>query len=168
MADTTLDTLQQSDDEQFVAELGGIYEHSPWVAERVCSDRPFDSVEALRTAMQAAVDSASREQQLELLRAHPDLGDQTGITDASEEEQAAAGLDQLSPEMYEAFQQLNDRYREKFGFPFIMAVKNESPDAIKEAMEQRVDHSESEEFQTALEEVHTIARFRLEDRFDSS
>jgi 2-oxo-4-hydroxy-4-carboxy-5-ureidoimidazoline decarboxylase len=165
MAELTLDTLNQADDERFVAELGGIYEHSPWVAERVTSERPFDSVEALQTAMQTAVDDASREQKLELLRAHPDLGDQTGITDASQEEQASAGLDDLSPEMYEAFQRLNDRYREQFGFPFIMAVKDESPAAIKQAMERRVDHSETEEFQTALEQVHRIAQFRLDDLF---
>ncbi|WP_436901870.1 2-oxo-4-hydroxy-4-carboxy-5-ureidoimidazoline decarboxylase [Halovenus halobia] len=163
----TLAELNSVDEQTFVDELGGIYEHSPWVAEQVVSERPFDSIEALRDAMRAAVDTASEERKLELLRAHPDLGDQTGVTDASKSEQASAGLDSLSPELYEAFERLNDRYREQFGFPFIMAVKDESPDAIKDAMERRVEHAESEEFQIALSEVHTIARFRLEDRFDS-
>jgi 2-oxo-4-hydroxy-4-carboxy-5-ureidoimidazoline decarboxylase len=167
MAELTLDTLNQADDERFVAELGGIYEHSPWVAQRVTAERPFDSAEDVQAAMQTAVDEASRERKLELLRAHPDLGDQTGITDASKEEQASAGLDDLSEELYESFQQLNDRYREKFGFPFIMAVKDESPTAIKQAMERRVDHTEAEEFQTALEQVHQIAQFRLDDLFGS-
>jgi len=162
----TLAELKSVDKQTFVDELGEIYERSPWVAEEAASDRPFDSVEALRAAMRAAVEEAPEEQKLELLCAHPDLGDQTGITDASQSEQASAGLDQLSPEMYEAFQRLNDRYREQFGFPFIMAVKDESPGAIKEAMEQRIEHPESEEFQTALSEVHTIARFRLEERFE--
>ncbi len=163
----TLAELNRVDEQTFVDELGGIYEHSPWVAEQVASERPFDSVEGLRDAMRAAVDSASAERKLELLRAHPDLGDQTGVTDASKSEQASAGLDTLSPALYETFERLNDRYREQFGFPFIMAVKDESPEAIKDAMERRVEHSESEEFQTALSEVHTIARFRLEDRFES-
>lgn len=165
MADLTIDEINQFDDAAFVDELDDIYEHSPWVAERALSDRPFASLAELRDAMKRVVDDASREKKLELLRAHPDLGDQTGITESSKEEQASAGLDELSPEMYEAFQQLNERYREKFGFPFIMAVKEESPGAIREAMEQRVEHSEAEEFQTALAEVHTIARFRLEERF---
>lgn len=167
MSQDTLADLNRADEQTFVEELGGIYEHSPWVAERVVSERPFESVDALRAAMRAAVDDASEERQLALLRAHPDLGDQTGITDASESEQASAGLDQLSPELYETFQRLNDRYRERFGFPFIMAVKDESPEAIKEAMEQRIDNGDAVEFETALSEVHTIARFRLEERFQS-
>jgi len=167
MSEHTLAELNRTDEQRFVDELGGIYEHSPWVAEQAASERPFDSVEALRDAMRAAVEEASEEQKLELLCAHPDLGDQTDITDASRSEQASAGLDSLSPELYERFQRLNERYREQFGFPFIMAVKDESPEAIKEAMERRVEHSEAEEFQTALSEVHTIARFRLEERFES-
>ncbi len=165
MPDETLKEINQCDGERFVDQLGSIYEHSPWVAKRTLADRPFDSVEELHNAMKTVVRNASREQKLELLRAHPDLGDQTGITDASKAEQSSAGLDQLRPEMYETFQQLNDCYREKFGFPFIMAVKNESPKAIQEAMKQRVEHSKSKEFETALAEVHKIARLRLADRF---
>ncbi|QCS45090.1 2-oxo-4-hydroxy-4-carboxy-5-ureidoimidazoline decarboxylase [Natrinema versiforme] len=165
MADLTIDEINHLDEAAFVDELDDIYEHSPWVAERVRSERPFASLAELRDAMKHAVDDASREKKLELLRAHPDLGDQTRITESSAEEQAAAGLDQLSPEMYEAFQRLNERYLETFGFPFIMAVRDESPETIREAMERRVEHSEADEFRTALAEVHTIARFRLEDRF---
>ncbi|MFQ3284013.1 MAG: 2-oxo-4-hydroxy-4-carboxy-5-ureidoimidazoline decarboxylase [Natronomonas sp.] len=167
MADLTIDDLNRLDEEVFVDELDDVYEHSPWVPERVLPERPFDSLAELREAMRRVVDEASRETKLELLRSHPDLGDQTGITESSEKEQASAGLDQLSPEMYEAFQRLNDRYRGAFGFPFIMAVKNESPKAIKEAMETRVEQTESEEFRTAIAEVHTIARFRLEERFST-
>lgn len=167
MVKRTFDEINQIDESQFVDELGNIYEESPWVAERVASDRPFKTVESLQTAMQDAVDSASRDQKLTLLRAHPDLGDQTGITDASAQEQASAGLDQLTPEQYEAFERLNDRYREKFGFPFIMAVKGASPSEIRDAMESRVEQSEPVEFQTALDEVHTIASLRLDERFTS-
>ena len=167
MADLTIDDLNRLDEAAFVDELDDVYEHSPWVPERVLPERPFDSLPELREAMRSAVDDASRETRLELLRAHPDLGDQTGITESSEREQASAGLDQLSPEMYEAFQRLNDRYREAFGFPFIMAVKDESPEAIKNAMETRIEQTEPEEFRTAIEEVHTIARFRLDERFSA-
>lgn len=165
MADLTVEALNRLDGDAFVDALADIYEESPWVAERVRDERPFESVADLRAAMKHTVEGASREERLALLRAHPDLGERTEMTDASREEQASAGLDALSPEQYEAFQRLNETYRERFGFPFIMAVKDESPDAIRAAMEERVEHSRSAEFGTALDEVHEIARLRLDELF---
>ncbi|MBP2252465.1 2-oxo-4-hydroxy-4-carboxy-5-ureidoimidazoline decarboxylase [Halarchaeum solikamskense] len=161
---TTLAAVNDADEERFVDLLGGVYEESPWVAARTHAKRPFGSVEELAAAMAETVADASRERKLELLRAHPDLGEQTEMTDASEREQASAGLDELSREQYEAFEELNARYREKFGFPFVMAVTGASPEEIRAAMEERVEHAEAEEFRTALEEVHEIARLRLEER----
>jgi 2-oxo-4-hydroxy-4-carboxy-5-ureidoimidazoline decarboxylase len=161
MSQVELTDINQAGRSAFVEMLGDVYEESPWVAERTAPERPFDSVEALREAMRTTVAEATDEEQLALLRAHPDLGEQTEMTDASESEQSAAGLDELGPDQYETFQRLNDRYRETFGFPFIMAVKNETPDTIQAAMEERVEHSESTEFRTALDEVHEIARLRL-------
>ena len=163
MAELILEELNEMDRTSFVDTLGSVYETSPWVAEQAWSDRPFDSIDAVHESMKRIVENASREQKLELLRAHPDLGEQTELTDASREEQASAGLDQLSRNQYEAFQQLNETYREKFEFPFIMAVKGASPDIIQETMESRVDNSVTEEFQTALDEVHEIARLRLDE-----
>ena len=163
MAELILEELNEMDQASFVDTLGSVYETSPWVAEQAWSDHPFDSVDAVHESMKRIVENASREQKLELLREHPDLGEQTEMTDASREEQASAGLDQLSRNQYEAFQQLNETYREKFEFPFIMAVKGASPDAIQERMESRVDNSVAEEFQTALDEVHEIARLRLNE-----
>lgn len=160
---TTLAALNDADEETFVELLGDVYEESPWVAARTHAKRPFDSVDELAAAMAETVADASRERKLELLRAHPDLGEQTEMTDASEREQASAGLDELSREQYEAFEELNERYRDAFGFPFIMAVKGASPDEIQAVMEERVEHDESEEFRTALDEVHEIARLRLEE-----
>jgi len=168
MSDPTIESLNQADKDRFVEVLGGVYESSPWVAERTWSERPFESVDDLQQSMEQTVSEASRDEQLALLRAHPDLGEQTEMTDESEAEQASAGLDQLTPEQYQAFQRLNETYREQFGFPFIMAVKNESPAAIREAMEERIDHSKSEEFRTALSEVHTIARLRIEELLTTS
>jgi 2-oxo-4-hydroxy-4-carboxy-5-ureidoimidazoline decarboxylase len=167
MTDLTIEDVNRADRETFVELLGSVYEHSPWVAERAWPDRPFESVDDLHGTMKHVVEDATRERRLELLRAHPDLGERTEMTDASVEEQASAGLDQLTPEQYEAFQRLNERYRDDFGFPFIMAVRDESPDAIRAAMEERVEHSRPEEFRTALDEVHTIARLRLDERLDS-
>jgi 2-oxo-4-hydroxy-4-carboxy-5-ureidoimidazoline decarboxylase len=161
MSEQTLERVNRAGKAEFVELLGGVYEESPWVAERTWDDRPFDSVGTLHGAMERTVERSSREAKLELLRAHPDLGERTEMTDSSEQEQAAAGLDELSPEQYEAFRRLNERYRGKFGFPFIMAVRNETPEAIRAAMEDRIEHSRDEEFETALSEVHEIARFRL-------
>jgi 2-oxo-4-hydroxy-4-carboxy-5-ureidoimidazoline decarboxylase len=163
MSEYTIETLNGADEAAFVEALGGVYERSPWVPARAWSERPFDDVADLHACLKRVVRNASQERKLELLRAHPDLGDQTDITDVSEAEQAAAGLDQLTPEQYETFQRLNERYRDAFRFPFIMAVRDESPEAIMAAMERRLDNTEDEEFQTALDEVHRIARFRLED-----
>ena len=163
MSGIQLAELNAAEKSRFVDALGSVYEESPWVARRSWSERPFRSVDELRAAMRETVASASEKKQLALLRAHPDLGEQTEMTDASKAEQSSAGLDELSPAQYETFQRLNDRYREKFGFPFIMAVNNATPDGIQAAMERRVENSESEEFQTALGEVHEIARLRLDD-----
>ncbi|ATW89341.1 2-oxo-4-hydroxy-4-carboxy-5-ureidoimidazoline decarboxylase [Halohasta litchfieldiae] len=167
MAELTVQALNGMDKTSFVDTLESVYETSPWVAERAASDRPFDSIEAVHESMRQAVQNASHDNQLELLQAHPDLGEQTEMTDASREEQASAGLDQLSREQYEAFQRLNETYRDTFGFPFIMAVKGASPDVIQATMEDRVDNSESKEFQTALDEVHEIARLRLDELLTS-
>jgi 2-oxo-4-hydroxy-4-carboxy-5-ureidoimidazoline decarboxylase len=164
MDELTIAELAGLSDAEFVDTLGSVYETSPWVAERVLEDRPFASPEELHNAMAQAVENATEEKQLALLRAHPALGEQTGMTEASEQEQASAGLDQLTPDQYERFQELNETYEERFGFPFIMAVKNASPDAIQQRMEDRLDQSQSAEFETALNEVHEIARLRIDDR----
>jgi 2-oxo-4-hydroxy-4-carboxy-5-ureidoimidazoline decarboxylase len=166
MAELTLEEANQLDEDAFVDRFGSVYETSPWVAERSWSAQPFSSVGDLQETFESTVEEASEERTRELLKAHPDLGEQTEMTDASEQEQASAGLDQLTPEQYEAFQRLNDRYQEKFGFPFIMSVSDESPETIRSAMEERVEHTTDEEFRTALDEVHEIARLRLDDMVD--
>lgn len=168
MTEHTLDAVNEADDEAIVELLGDVYEESPWVAERTVDGRPFDSVDDLHEAMRTVVEDASQGKQLALLRAHPDLGERTDLTDASEREQASAGLDDLGREQYEAFQRLNERYRGSFGFPFIMAVKGASVEEIRAAMEERVEHDRETEFRTALAEVHEIARLRLEERFETA
>lgn len=163
MDELTIDELNEVGNDDFVDILGSIYETSPWVAERAFPEQPFASADELQQTMERVVREATNEEKLALLRAHPNLGEQTEMTDASKSEQAAAGLDQLTPEQYEAFERLNETYEEKFEFPFIMAVKNQTPTAIREAMERRIEHSNSEEFATALEEVHKIAELRIEE-----
>jgi OHCU decarboxylase len=151
----------------FVKRYGAIYEHSPWVAEQalaVLGD--IDDLELIAIVMADCVDNASEEQQLQLIRAHPDLAGKAQIagelTDDSTTEQSRAGLDQCTPEEYEQFQNLNRAYHERFGFPFVMAVRNSGRQAILEAFERRLGNDADVEFETALAEIHKIARLRLE------
>ena len=152
---------------QFVDRFGGIYEHSPWVAERAA--RVLDdtaTIEQIASIMADCVDNADVEQQLALIRAHPDLAGRAQIagelTAESSEEQTSAGLDRCTPGEYERFQALNARYKDKFGFPFVMAVRGSDRGQILAAFEQRLQHDYATEFETALSEIHKIARLRLE------
>ena len=153
--------------DEFVDRYGGIYEHSPWVAERVkllLEDSVAD-IELLANLMADCVDNASVEIQLELIRAHPDLAAKAQVggelTADSTEEQSKAGLDQCTAGEFEKFQSLNASYKEKFGFPFIMAVRESHRSQILDAFASRLDNDYSEEFETALQEIHKIARLRL-------
>ncbi len=162
---TTLADLNTAPAESFIETLGGIFEHSPWVAEAVAPARPFASLEALHTAMVAAVDAAEEAQKLALLRAHPDLAGKLAragaLTDASTAEQASAGLDRLSEEEFQRFTAFNIAYTEKFGFPFIIAVRENTKASILAAFGRRITNSREAEFTTALAEVAKIARLRL-------
>lgn len=154
-------------DSDFVARYGGIYEHSPWVAEQVQEllDGSVDT-EILERLMADCVDNASREQRLELICAHPDLAGKAHIsgdlTANSSAEQASAGIDQCTPDEYARFQTLNSSYKTKFGFPFVMAVRDSSRTQILAAFEARLGNDADVEFETALEEIHAIARLRLQ------
>lgn len=150
-----------------MALLGGVYEHSPWMAERCFAKRPFADVDALLQAMRATLSVASHEEQLALLRAHPDLAGKAAmrgeLTAESTQEQAGAGLGTLTPEEFERFTELNEGYQASFGFPFIMAVKNATKHQILSGFEQRIDNTPEAEFAMALEQVNRIAAFRIAD-----
>jgi 2-oxo-4-hydroxy-4-carboxy-5-ureidoimidazoline decarboxylase len=148
--------------ERFVEQLGGIFEHSPWVAERAWPARPFAGIDALYTAMVAQVETASRDEQLALLRAHPELGTRAPMSAASMKEQEQALLRSGSG-LDSRLVALNALYRERFEFPFIYAVKGSTKQDILRALEDRLRSSQKEEFQEALKQVYRIARFRLED-----
>jgi 2-oxo-4-hydroxy-4-carboxy-5-ureidoimidazoline decarboxylase len=159
----TLSTLNALDEPRFVDAVGWIFEHSPWVAKRTWKYRPFASREALHRIMVKQVEEASPEEQITLLRAHPDLGTRARLSAASSVEQARAGLDQLTPEEVDKLQTLNDRYRDKFGWPFLFAVKGSAKQDILRALEQRLPASLECEYQISLEQVFRIAAFRLQD-----
>jgi 2-oxo-4-hydroxy-4-carboxy-5-ureidoimidazoline decarboxylase len=151
---------------EFVRRYGGIYEHSPWVAEMAATlvDDSAD-VDVIARVMADCVDNASRDRQLALIRAHPDLAGKAAVAgelgEDSGSEQTSAGLDRCSPQEYARFQALNAAYRRKFGFPFVMAVRNSTREQILAAFESRLENDYDEEFETALVEIHNIARMRL-------
>ena len=152
----------------FLAAHGAVYEHSPWIAEAAFGaglTEVHDTAEGLQAAMAEAVETAPRDRQLALLRAHPDLAGRLAIrgelTPQSASEQAGAGLDDCSPAEFQRFTALNEVYKARFGFPFIMAVKGRSRAEILAAFERRIGNTPEAEFRTALDEVHKIALLRL-------
>jgi len=157
--------LSRSD---FVTRYGGVYEHSPWVAEALCAQgigAADDQPDALAARMAAIVEAAGRERQSALLSAHPELAGKLAIagslTPESRIEQASARLDQCSPLEFARFQELNAAYSARFGFPFIIAVRGLQRAEILAAFERRVDNNKADEFREALDQVHKIARLRL-------
>ncbi len=155
-------TLNECDRSEFVRVLGEIFEHSPWVAEGVVDDRPFAARADLHGAMVAVVRRADPEAHLTLIRAHPDLGARVRLSTSSTAEQASAGLDQMPETEFRRFHDLNSRYRERFGFPFIIAVRDTTRAGILEAFERRLGNNRDEEIRTALEQIERIAEIRLE------
>jgi len=165
----TLATLSALSKDAFVARLGDIFEHSPWVAERAWEKRPFTTIDALHAAMVAAVDAASEAEQLALICAHPELAGKEAaagtLTRASTGEQKGAGLDQCSAEELARLRQLNIDYRQRFGFPFVIAVKGLSRYQIMDTVAERLKNDRQTEFRACLDQIARIGRFRLESLF---
>ena len=167
---TAIDRLNNMDKAGFVELLGGIFEHSPWVAEQVYHARPFASRADLHRKMVTEVRNASMEQRGALLCQHPELAgkeaDAGSLTDASRREQAGAGLNQCSADELTRIKHFNQAYMAKFGFPFIIAVSGLDKQQILAAMQQRLEHTAATEFATALAEVEKIALIRLDALID--
>ncbi|MDP6121429.1 MAG: 2-oxo-4-hydroxy-4-carboxy-5-ureidoimidazoline decarboxylase [Rhodospirillales bacterium] len=167
MTDGRLDVAQINGMSQaeFVEALGGVFEHSPWVAAEVWAARPLASADGLHKAMMETVRGAPDEEKLRLLRAHPDLAGKAArigtMTADSRSEQSRAGLDHLSDAEYERFNRLNSAYREKFDFPFIIAVRNLTLESILAAFEERLGQTIEHEIEAALGEIGVITRLRL-------
>ena len=151
------------DRDSFIARYGALFEHSPWVVQRAATMLPFSSLHA---GLMKIVHDATPEEQLSLIRAHPELAGKAAVdgslTDASAAEQASAGLDQLTREEFDRFHALNSAYGEKFGFPFIICVRLTNKAGILAAMETRLAHDRDTEIATAIEQIGEIVRLRLE------
>jgi len=163
----TLDEVNGWNQAAFARILGPVFEHSPWVAERTWSKRPFDSLDALHQALCQTVRATAEEEKLALIQAHPDLVGRAalagGLTASSAHEQASAGLDKLSPEEIKLFAAFNNVYQDRFGFPFVVCARLNKKAAILEGFRTRLQHSRTEEIQRALDEIGRIAYLRLLD-----
>jgi 2-oxo-4-hydroxy-4-carboxy-5-ureidoimidazoline decarboxylase len=164
-----LAALSGASKDDFVATLGGIFEHSPWIAEHAYAARPFTSIDALHAAMLRVLDAAPADPKLALIRAHPELAgkeaQQGTMTAESVGEQASAGLDRCTPSELARLRDGNRAYRDKFGFPFVMAVKGKSRGEILAALEARLRNARDDEFARCITEIGKIARFRLDALF---
>lgn len=163
----TLSRLNSMNQTGFTTALGFAFELSPWVVERAWDERPFDSLEAMHQAMMSVLDAAPLADKLALIRAHPELAGKAAIarqlTAESNAEQASAGLDRLTPEEYARFHELNAAYGERFGFPFIIAVRLNDKTSILAAMQARLAHDEPAEIAEAIQQIGLISKLRLRD-----
>ena len=148
----------------FLKAFGDVAEHSSWMAREAAGFRPFTDRDDMIRHFEGALKSANRDAQLALIRAHPDLAGRAKLTDDSTREQAGAGLNNLTTEEFARFTVLNDAYKQRFGFPFIFAVKGATKQMILESFEARVENAADAEFAMALSQVCRIFRFRIEDR----
>ena len=162
---TPLKRLNEMDAEAFIAAVGHVFEHSPWIAQRAAERRPFAGVAQLHEQMCDIVRRAPADDQLALIRAHPDLVGRMAqpLTRESHSEQAAAGLTQLSPEERDTFNRFNAAYSERFGFPFVICARENRKDAILAAFPRRLENTREAEIATAIDEICKIARLRLLD-----
>jgi 2-oxo-4-hydroxy-4-carboxy-5-ureidoimidazoline decarboxylase len=165
----SLDQLNASGRAAFVAAVGDVFEHAPWVAERAHAARPFATIAALHEAMMQAVRTAPRAEQLAFLRGHPELAGKVAragaMTEESKAEQGGLGLDRLSDADFARFERANAAYAQKFGFPFIVCVRlHKSAESILATFEQRVTNDPEEEFAVALTQIGHITRLRLDQR----
>ena len=161
----SLAELNKGEEADFIAALGDVFEHSPWLVARTASARPFASRDALIESLMRAMGEAEEDEKLALIRAHPDLAGKAAragdLTDHSRHEQSSAGLDRLSDEEYDRFTRLNNAYKDKFGFPFIIAVLDHTKASILEAFEERLEGDHEGQIDDAIRNIGRIVSLRV-------
>lgn len=164
----SIDLINSLHEEDFVREIGPVFEGPPWIARAAWNRRPFVGIGELHAALCDVMYGASPQEKEALIRAHPDLVGQAALAGTlsrdSTREQASAGLDDLSAEEIARFQELNSKYRHKFGFPFVICARENKKESILAGFQERMDHSREEEIDAALREVCKIAWLRLLDK----
>ena len=171
MSQKSLSDLNACGKDEFVGALANIFEYSPWIAEAAAAARPFVGVTELFAAMRKVVETAAPGQRLALIRVHPDLADKTKqadeLTAESNAEQSSLGLDRLSAAEYAAFDRVNNAYREKFGFPYIVCARRQTKDSVLRDFERRLPNDVVTETQTSIDEISRIAALRLDQLVSS-
>jgi 2-oxo-4-hydroxy-4-carboxy-5-ureidoimidazoline decarboxylase len=166
MADNVrLEDLNSGGADDFIAALGDVFEHSPWLVERAYGRRPFATRDTLIAALMDILTTASEEEKLALIRTHPDLAGKAAragdLTDYSTREQSSVGLDRLSDDEFERFSRLNSTYKDSFGFPFIIAVLDHTKGSILSAFETRLKNSPTQEIDEAIRNIGRIVSLRV-------
>jgi len=163
----SLTEINEGDTAAFVDVLGDVFENSPWLVERAAATRPYPSRDALVAKLVDVMNTAAQDEQLALIRAHPDLAGKAArageLTDSSTREQAGAGLDQLTDEEFDLFNRLNADYRARFGFPFIIAVRDHTKASILAAFEARLNNEAASEIAEAMRNIARIVSLRIVD-----
>ena len=163
---STIDKINKSSQSEFIKIFDNIFEKAKWIAEKLYNQKPFSDFEELSSKILNIFETATKEKQLKILNSHPDLADKTKIaslTTESREEQSNAGLDQCSEEEFIEFKNLNEKYKKKFGFPFIYAVKGKSKMEILSNFRRRISYDIKDEFIEAKKQVKKIASLRLNE-----
>ncbi len=168
----SIEEVNRMDHGEFVSRFGAVFERSPWVAEGAWERRPFVGLDGLHGSFVRTIREAPEDRRVALIRAHPDLAGKAALagelTEESANEQASAGLDRLSPEEYERFHRLNAAYREKFGLPYVVCVRDNTKETIFAGAERRLSNTREEEIEAALAEISRIGRLRLEDLVENA
>ena len=162
----TIDKINKLSRSEFVEIFANIFEKTKWIAEKLYNQKPFDDFKDLCSKMLGIFETAGKETQLKILEAHPDLADKVTVnllTSNSRSEQSNAGLDQCSEEEFNEFKNLNKSYRQKYGFPFVIAVKGKNKIEILSEFRKRILNSVDEEFKEAISQVCRIANLRLNE-----
>ena len=159
----SIDTFNKLNKSEFLSTFGNVFEKTEWIAEKCYNSKPFNNVQELVNKMMEVFENSIKEKHLEILNSHPDLAVKKKLTKESENEQANANLNQCTNEEFEEFNRLNEKYKKKFGFPFIIAVKGKNKNEILNIFRQRITNNINLEFEEAKKQVKKIATFRLSE-----
>ena len=159
----SIDTFNKLNKSEFLYTFGNVFEKTEWIAEKCYDSKPYNNVQELVNKMMEVFENSIKEKHLEILNSHPDLAVKKKLTKESENEQANANLNQCTNEEFEEFNKLNEKYKKKFGFPFIIAVKGKNKNEILNIFRQRITNNINLEFEEAKKQVKKIATFRLSE-----
>ena len=159
----SIDKFNKLSKAEFISIFGNIFEKTEWIAERCYKSKPYNNLDELVSKMMKIFENIEKEKHLEILNSHPDLAVAKKLTDDSKNEQKNANLNQCTDEEFVEFKKLNEEYKKKFGFPFIIAVKGKNKEEILNSFRQRITNNINLEFEEAIKQVKKIANFRLNE-----